>query len=131
MRLLLAECLRKLLAEAGPDEIKTILGWVFNFRSLTVSLPENKYFAWGSSINDILDSNKTNYKELESIIGRMVHVGMVITQVHHFMSRLRDLLKRSANRRKINLTDPVRKDLELMFFSGQSQSRCGHEPPSV
>ena len=84
---------KKLLAEAGPDEIKTILGWVFNFRSLTVSLPENKYFAWSSSINDILDSNKTNYKELESIIGRMVHVCMVITQVRHFMSRLRDLLK--------------------------------------
>ena len=34
--------IKKLLAEAGPEEIKIILGWIFNFRELTVSLPENK-----------------------------------------------------------------------------------------
>ena len=46
----------------------------------------------------------------------MVHVGIVISQIHHFMSRLRDLLRRSHNRRSIKLTDPTRKDLELMLF---------------
>ena len=30
----------KLLAEAGPEEVKTILGWVFNLRELIVSLSE-------------------------------------------------------------------------------------------
>ncbi len=35
----------KLLAEAGLEETKKILCWLFNFRSLTVSLPENKYVA--------------------------------------------------------------------------------------
>ena len=30
----------KLLAEEGPEEMKIILGWVFNFRSLAVSLPD-------------------------------------------------------------------------------------------
>ena len=60
--------------------------------------------------------NKTNYKELEIIIGRMVHVGVIMTQIHHFMSRLRDLLRRVSNRRSIKLTDPTRKDLELVLL---------------
>ena len=32
------------------------------------------------------------------------------------MSRLRDLLRRACNRRTIKLTEPTRKDLELMLF---------------
>ena len=107
---------KKLLAEAGPEEVKIILGWVFNFRDLTVSLPENKYIAWTEAIRSVLAKNKTNYKELESMIGRMIHVGVIMTQIHHFMSRLRDLLRRVSNRRSINLTDATRKDLELMLF---------------
>ena len=34
-----------LIAEAGADEVKTILGWICNFRTLSVSLPENKFVA--------------------------------------------------------------------------------------
>ena len=29
----------KILAEAGPEEVKTTLGWVFNFKELLVVLP--------------------------------------------------------------------------------------------
>ena len=39
-----------------------------------------------------------------------------MTQIHHFMSRLRDLLRRVCNRRSIKLSGPTRKDLELMLF---------------
>ena len=35
--------LTKLLAEAGLEETKTILGWFFDFRRMTVALPNNKY----------------------------------------------------------------------------------------
>ena len=90
---------KKLLAEAVPEEIKTILGWHFNFRELIVYLPENKYVAWTGTIKGVLVSNKTSYKELETIIGRMVHVGIIISQIYHFMRRLRDLLWRSHTRR--------------------------------
>ena len=107
---------KKLLAEAGPEEVKIIMGWVFNFRDLTVSLPERKYIAWTDVMRTVLAKNKTNYKELEIIIGRMVHVGVIMTQIHHFMSRLRDLLRRVSNRRSIKLTDPTRKDLELVLL---------------
>ena len=30
---------KRLLAEAGPEEIIIILGWIFNFRGLIVYLP--------------------------------------------------------------------------------------------
>jgi hypothetical protein len=35
----------KLKAEGGLAETKAILGWHFNFRTLTVTLPEHKYIA--------------------------------------------------------------------------------------
>ena len=42
-------------------------------------------------------------------------MGVIITQIHHFMSRLRDLLRKVSNRRSIKLTISTRKDLELMI----------------
>ena len=93
-----------------------MLGRLFNFRGLIVYLPENKFVAWTNRIKGVLGSNKTRYKELETIIGKMVHAGIKVSQIHHFMSRLRGLLWRSHNRRSIKLTDPTRKVLELMLF---------------
>jgi hypothetical protein len=40
----------KLKAEGGLVETKVILGWHFNFRTLTVSLPEHKHIAWSGEI---------------------------------------------------------------------------------
>eukprot|EP00957_Ditylum_brightwellii_P022399 1690363-Ditylum_brightwellii.AAC.1 len=34
--------LAKLLAEAGLEKKKTILGWIFDFRWFIISLPDNK-----------------------------------------------------------------------------------------
>ena len=42
-------------------------------------------------------------------------MGVIMTQIHHFMSRLRDLLRKVSNRRSIKLTTSTRKDLELMI----------------
>jgi hypothetical protein len=36
----------KLKAEGGLSEMKVILGWLFNFRTLTVFLPDHKHIAW-------------------------------------------------------------------------------------
>ena len=53
---------------------------------------------------------------MESTIGRLVHVGVVIPQIHHFMSRLREALRRSKNRRSFKLNLSVIEDLKLMLF---------------
>ena len=105
----------KLLAEAGAEEIKIILGWIFNFRTLTIALPENKYVAWKVAILEILEAGNASFKKLEQMIGRLVHLVIVLPSIHHFMSRLRELLRKSSNRRRINLNTNMIKDLKLML----------------
>ena len=50
------------------------------------------------------------------MIGRIVHLGIVLPSIHHFISRLRELLRKSANRRRINLNTNVIENLKLMLF---------------
>ena len=83
---------------------------------MIVSLPENKYVAWTNSVKAVLVSNKSSYKELEPIIDRMIHVGIVMPQIHRFISSLRDLLRRTCNRRSIKLTVSARRDLDVKLF---------------
>jgi hypothetical protein len=85
------ESRQKLFAEAGLSEVKTILGWRVDFRRLIISLPHDKFQVWKSDINSILQHGKSDANELETLIGRLGHVGTIIPFVHHFMSRLREL----------------------------------------
>ena len=114
---------KKLIAEARADEAKTILGWICNFITLSVALPENKFVAWRKSIFDVLEAGCTSFKELEIIIGRLIHLGIPLPPIHHFMSRIRGLLRRAKNRRIIKLNDTVIKDLKLMLFFLEEAAR--------
>ena len=78
------EAINKLVAEATPKETKVILGWSMNFNKLIVSLPGNKYLAWSKSIQVILVKGSARAKELETLIGRMGNLGVVIPFVYHF-----------------------------------------------
>ena len=97
----------KLLADAGAEEIKIILVWILNLRTLTIALPENKYVAWKVAILEILEAENISFKKLEQMIGRLVHLGIVLPSINHFMSRLRELIRKSANRIIINLKTNV------------------------
>ncbi len=59
----------KLKAEGDLAETKVILGWHFNFRTLTVTLPEHKHIAWLTEIHKMLANSRTSKKALESTIG--------------------------------------------------------------
>ena len=50
------------------------------------------------------------------MIGILVHFGFVLPSIHHFMSRLRELLRKSSNRRRINLNTNVIRYMKSMFF---------------
>jgi len=82
----------KLAAEASPEEVKLILilGWKMDFRELIMSLPDNKYIVWSADIGKMLTSGSAKAKELETLIGRLGHLGMIIPFVYHFLSRLRE-----------------------------------------
>ncbi len=110
------EELNELFAEAAPEETKVILGWIFDFHRMKVSLPENKFIAWTTELKKILKSNRTSAKELEQNIGRFVHLGMVIPTVHHFLSCLCELQARAENRRSVSLNDDHVSDLRLILF---------------
>lgn len=81
----------KLLAEVVLEKEKMILGCLFDFWCLKVSLPENKFVAWLVMVKESIKKCNTNFKELEQMIGRLVHLGMILPYVHHFLSRLQDL----------------------------------------
>ena len=104
----------KLTAEGGLSETKMILGWLFNFRTLIVSLPDHKFIAWMVAIQKMVTSKCTTSKDLETTIGQMGHVGFVIPWVHHFLSPLCSLHFRSKNCCFITINEMCMKDLELM-----------------
>ncbi len=56
-------------SEGGLVKSKVILGWHFNFWTLTVTLPEHKHIAWSTEICKMLADSKTSKKALESTIG--------------------------------------------------------------
>ena len=89
----------KLIAEAGLPEIKTFLGWLIDFRWTTIALPDNKFHAYSIAISEMLKQRCTSKGELETNIGRWVHLGKIIPTVNHFLSRLRFLKQRAENRR--------------------------------
>eukprot|EP00957_Ditylum_brightwellii_P168753 12844444-Ditylum_brightwellii.AAC.1 len=61
----------KLIAEAGLEEMKMILGWLFDFRHLKILLPDNKFVAWTESITELLRKMESTAKELEQNIGKL------------------------------------------------------------
>jgi hypothetical protein len=85
------EARNKLESKALLEETKTVLGWFIDFRQLLIILPDNKFTAWTTAIETMIKDDTTTAKTLETNIGQLVHLGMAIPFVHHFMSRLRDL----------------------------------------
>jgi hypothetical protein len=70
--------INKLIVEARPEETKLILGWLLNFHQLIISLPTNKHQEWSKNIREIIIQGSLTAKELETLIGRLGHLGMVI-----------------------------------------------------
>jgi hypothetical protein len=105
----------KFLAEAGAEETKMVLGWLMNFRELKISLPFNKHEAWTRALREFIDNGVARAKELESTIGRMIHVAQVLPEIHHFLNRLRCLHRRAKNRRSIKVPESCAKDCELLI----------------
>ncbi len=85
--------MKKFAAEARPAEIKTVLGWAINTRSLRIYLPMDKFAEWHSNIKEMLKNPKVNKNQMETLIGRLDHVAFLMDMLRHFMSRLRKALQ--------------------------------------
>jgi len=80
--------LKKLKAEGQLSEVKTILGWIVNTHSLTISLPQQKATTWIADISAIIESGRADFKALECLLGRLNHVACIMSPMRHFMGRL-------------------------------------------
>ncbi len=107
---------KKLDAEGLLRKTKMILGWLWNFCNLTISLPKNKLITWTDGIKNLTAKKKVCKKELKTTIGRLTHMSMIIPPVHHFLSRLRKLLYqiKNNNRHMSNIPAVCINDLHLM-----------------
>ena len=105
--------LNKLLAEGGLSEVKIILGWEINTRTLTIALPLHKHTTWDSEIKNILTFQRCKTKALECLIGRLNHAGFIIPSARHFLSRIRLLHQRNKYKRENNIPATVREDLNF------------------
>ncbi len=92
--------LQKLKAEAALSEIKTILGWVWDQPRLIMSLPENKYIAWSNDICTVILSARIKTHDLETTIGQLTHLSLVVPHVHHFLSRIWELHTRAQRNKR-------------------------------
>ena len=108
-----AAAVAKLISEGGLEETKQILGWLYDTRRLLISLPDSKTFTWIDSITDLIARGETTASELETIIGRLNHIGYILPTARHFLSRLRKLQSAARFKRQIHIPKQVLKDLEL------------------
>lgn len=92
--------IKKLLAEGGLAETMTLLGWTLDLRRLRVALPDDKFMAWTATIDSILAVGVATKEELETLVGRLNHVGFVVPAARHFLSRIRDAQHKARGRRK-------------------------------
>jgi hypothetical protein len=115
----------KLIAEGTPAEIQVVLGWDLNTRSLTILLPFDKFEAWTSDLNSIVETGKTTFGELESTVGRLNHAGYVIPLSRHFLNRLRlRITNRRPKNQQLTLTKDELRDLRL-WLEFLQQARSG------
>ena len=113
----------KMKAESTPSEIMIVLGWELDARRFTISLPAHKQIAWKDSIRSVLGRKRVDQKTLDTIVGRLNHIGYVIPQARHFLSRLRSLLKMARKRNWVSITQVHKDDLRLWIkFIDQAAS---------
>ena len=97
-------------AEGGPAEIKIVLGWNVNTRELSVSLPSHKHKAWSSQLQSFIKRKTVNLKDLQSILGRLENIAIVIPMMGHFLNNIRQLEIRASITSKNQVINKRTKD---------------------
>ena len=111
----------KLTAEGGLTECKTILGWHVDTANLRIRIPMSKAKRYLNDIDTLLQKSEQksliSAKELEKLIGKLVHVSQIAKEGLMFLNRLRYRMKffeKNKNKPYIcHLQDQDIKDLLL------------------
>jgi hypothetical protein len=104
----------KLQAEGSPAEQQIVLGWLLDTRRLLVSLPDDKYSAWASMIENIIKNKGCLKEDFDTLEGQLNHAAYVIPLARHFNTRIRAARNSKTNKKSwIKTTKPVLEDLVL------------------
>ena len=112
----------KLSGEGCMEEVKTVTGWTIDTRRLLVILTDDKASDWSQGIQSIIDSNKTNYKEMDTRIGRLNHCCFIIPLTCHFIYVLRKLRDRSRHTTSLTSVETKYINLWLKFLRQKNTS---------
>jgi hypothetical protein len=107
----------KLIAEGGLTETKTILGWHIDTANLKIKLPLPKAKRYLDEIDKLLRKSSQKQiispKELEKLIGKLVHVTQIAKEGLMFLNRLRFRMKFfEKNKHKPYLCQLQHQDIE-------------------
>ena len=103
----------KLAAKVALEETKIILGLNIDTRNLVVSFPIDKHIAWLKDISAIMKRKQSTHNKVDSLIGRLTHVSVILSKMKHFMSGLRFERKRAKNQRTLKLKEEAIEDLHF------------------
>ena len=104
----------KLQGEGTPSERKIVLGWLLDSRELKIHLPLDKGICWVNDINDIIVPEiRVKSKQMETMIGRLNHIGYVLPHARYFLNRIRRLQKRCEKYGPQKVSKAERNDLIL------------------
>ena len=122
-----ALALNKLAAEGGLSETIVVLSWLYDTGRLLVSLPDHKYTAWKKTITKGISSKSILLKELDRLINRLNHMGVIMKMGRHFLSRLWYQFDKSQESNKkhtrLSLNHTVIKDIKLwLHFLNKAHS---------
>ena len=114
------QCARDLLAELGLPEAKkkaqtpatsvTWLGIIISAKDMTLTVPPRKLKDILKQVRHIAKKRSISKKQLQSLIGRLVHISKCIKPARLFISRLLEAL-RAMNKGYININSEMRADL--------------------
>ena len=106
---------------------------------MLIRLPPDKVVSWSHDIKATIEATSITKQDLDTLIGRLNHVGYIIPQARHFLNRLRSALNfaENKNRRRVKLTRHQLDDLRqwLLFINqadeGISLNNITYRTPST
>jgi hypothetical protein len=110
----------KTIAESRLEEIKIILGWLINTRTMRIHLPDDKVNMWVRDLDSLIsqadDETMITFQELESMIGKLNHTCFIVKEGYFFLNRLRYRLKMTKlNRNQYGRFDTMER-LDLLLW---------------
>lgn len=80
--------LQKVAMEGTLRELIKYIRWLTNTPAFTIALPQDKAAEWLNQIDQLIAQWHPTFADLDSTIGQLNHVGFIIPNTQHFLSRI-------------------------------------------